>query len=219
MSRTTHVLDDLDCDFLHSAHIPDVPCTGSWVQIIQPGIYKGDLAVVSLTPSTGDIVMIAVVPHFRNKKRKSKGNARPAQALLDPKFVVKFSSNEHNIHYIRSHKFTTNGLELLQVAGAHGLKIEPCPSEGELLLFQSSFGIVDKNFELDLIIQHAVNETFCNKSRRSWHLGDGVQIVEGAFVDMTCSICEIDEDNQSIFVEFNLLMLTRVEVSLGDLEQ
>ena len=104
-------------------------------------------------PSIGDIVTIAVVPHFWDKKRKGKGNARPAPALLDPKFVAKFPSNEHNVHYIRSRKFTTNGLEFLQVAGAHGLKIEPCPSEAELRLFQSSFGIVDENFELDLVIQ------------------------------------------------------------------
>ena len=192
VSCTAHVLDDLDHNFLHSAHIPNVPCTGSWVRIIQPGIYKGDLAVVFLMPSMGDIVMIAIVPCFQNKKRKGKGNARPAQALLDPKVVAKFPSNKHNIHYIRSRKFTTNGLEFLQVAGAHGLKIEPCPSEAELLLFQSSFG---ENFELDLIIQHAVNKAFCNKSRRLWCLGDWVQIVEGAFVDTTCSIHEIDKDN------------------------
>ena len=104
------------------------------------------------------------------------------------------------------------------MAGAHGLKIEPCPSEAELLLFQSSFGIVDDNFELDLVIQHAVNKAFHNKSRRLWCLGDQVQIVEGVFVDTTCSICEIDKDNQSIIVKFNLPMLTCMQVGLGDLE-
>ena len=31
MSCATCILDDLDCNFLHSAHIPDVPCIGSWV--------------------------------------------------------------------------------------------------------------------------------------------------------------------------------------------
>ena len=163
MSCAACILDDLDHNFLHSAHIPDIPCTGSWVQIIQPGIYKGDLAVVFLMPSTGNIVMIAVVLCFWYKKRKGKGNARPAPALLDPKFVANFPSNKHNIYYIRSPKFTTNGLEFLQVAGAHDLKIKPCPSEAELLSFQSSFGIVDENFELDLVIQHAVNKAFCNK--------------------------------------------------------
>jgi hypothetical protein len=101
VSHTTHVLDDLDCHFLHNTSIPNVPCTGSWVQIIQPGIYKGDLAVIFATPSTGDVVMITVVSHFQNKKRKGKGNARPAPTLLDPKFVEQFHS-ENNIHFISS---------------------------------------------------------------------------------------------------------------------
>jgi hypothetical protein len=134
MSHITCVLDDLDHHFLHSTSIPDVPCTGLWVQIIQPGIYKGDLAVVFATPSTGDIVMISVVSCFQNKKRKGKGNARPAPALLDPRFVAQFCF-KNNIHFIRSHKFTFNGLELLQVASTHGLKIEPHPSKANLLVF------------------------------------------------------------------------------------
>jgi hypothetical protein len=161
VSHITHILDDLDCHFLHSTSVPNIPCTGSWVQIIQPGIYKGNLAVVFATPSTGDIVMISVVPHFWNKKRKGKGNARPAPTLLDPKFVAQFHS-ENNIHFIRSHKFTSNGLELLQVTSTHGLKIEPCPSEANLLVFQSSLGILDKTFKLCLVICHAVKKAFHN---------------------------------------------------------
>ena len=160
VSHAACILDDLDCHFLHSTSIPDVPCTRSWVQIIHFGIYKSDLAIVSLMPSTGNIVTIAVVPYFWNKKRKSKGNARPALAFLDPKVVAKFSCNENNVHSIGSGKFTSNGLEFLQVTSVHALKIKPCPSGAELLSFQSSFGIVDKTFELDLVIQHSVNKAF-----------------------------------------------------------
>ena len=31
ISRASHVVDDIDRSFLHSASVPDVPCTGSWV--------------------------------------------------------------------------------------------------------------------------------------------------------------------------------------------
>ena len=219
VSCATCILDDIDHNFLHSSHVPDVPCTGSWVQIIQPGIYKGDLAVVFFTPSTGDIVTITVIPHFWDKKRKSKGTARPAPALLDPTFVAKFPANKDNVHSIGSCNFTGNGLEFLQVVSAHGLKIEPHPSEAELFLFHSSFGIVDKTFKLDLIVQHAVNKAFHDESRRLWHLGDWVQIVEGAFVDMTCYICEIDKENRSVIVELDSPILTCMDVSLEDLER
>ena len=97
----------------------------------------------------GDIITIAIIPHFWDKKRKGKGNAGPAPALLDPTFVAKFPANKDNVHSIGSHNFTSNGLEFLQVASTHGIKIKPCPSEAELFLFHSSFGIVDKTFELD----------------------------------------------------------------------
>ena len=219
MSCAACILVDIDCNFLHSAHVPDVPCTRSWVQIIQPGVYKGDLAVVFFMPSTGDIVMITVVPHFQDKKRKGKGNARPAPALLDPTFVAKFPANGDNVHSIGSHNFTSNGLEFLQVVSAHGLKIKPCPSEAELFSFHSFFGIVDKTFELDLVIQCAVNKAFHNESRRLWHLEDWVQIVEGAFVDMTYYIHEIDKENQSIVAKLDSPILTCIEVSLEDMEQ
>jgi len=219
VSCATRVLDDIDRGFLHSTSKPDVPSTGSWVRIIQPGIYKGDLAVVYNTPSTGDIVLIAVVPRFRNKKRKGKGNARPAPALLDPKFVAQFPPDKYNIYFIESRKFTPNGLEFLWVASAHGLKIEPRPSEAELLLFQSSLGVLDDTFELDLVIQRAVKKAFCNKSRRLWRMGDRVRIVEGALVDTLCSIHEIDEDNRSVVVEFDSPKPTRVEVSLEEVER
>ena len=220
VSRAARVLDDIDRNFLHSTSAPDVPCTGSWVRITQPGIYKGDLALVLVTPSTGDIVTIVVVPRFtvsRNKKRKDK--ARPAPALLDPEFVAKFLFNKNNIHLIGSRKFHSNGLEFLHVASAHALKIEPRPSEADLLLFESSFGILNETFELDHIIQRAVNKAFCNESRRLWRTGDWVQILEGAFVDTRCSIHEIDEGNRSVIVEFDSPQPTRVEVCLEDLER
>ena len=31
VSRATCILDDIDHNFLHSAHVPNVPCTGPWV--------------------------------------------------------------------------------------------------------------------------------------------------------------------------------------------
>ena len=221
VSRATRVLDDIDRNFLHSTSTPNVPCTGSWVRITQPGIYKGDLALVYATPSTGDIVRVVVVPRLTvsgNKKRK--GNARPAPALLDPKFVAKFPYiSLDGIHSTGSRSLHSNGLELLYVASAHGLKIEPRPSDAELLLFQSSFGVLNETFELDHQIQRAVNKAFCNESRRLWRTGDQVRILEGVFVEKWCSIHEIDEDNQSVIVEFNSPQLTRVEVCLEDLER
>ena len=42
--------------------------------------------------------------------------------------------------------------------------------------------------------------------------------MEGAFVDMTCYICEIDKENQSVIVELNLPIPTHMDVSLEDLE-
>ena len=143
----------------------------------------------------GDIVMIVVVPRFTvswNKKRK--GKARPAPALLDPNLMAKYGSY-NNIHMIGAHKFHSNGLEIVQVVSAHALKIKPHPSEADLLLFQSSFEILNETIELDHIIQSAVNKAFCNKSRKLWHMGDQVQILEGVFVGIQYSIHEIDKDN------------------------
>jgi transcription antitermination factor NusG len=81
------------------------------------------------------------------------------------------------------------------VVSAHGLKIEPCPSEADLLVFQSFLEILDKTFELDSVICHAVKKAFHNKSRRLWCTGDQVQILKGTFMDTLCSIHEIDKDN------------------------
>ena len=220
VSRASRVLDDLDRNFLHSTRVPDVPCIGSWVRIIQPGLYKGDLGLVFSTPSTGDIVVIAVIPRFRTKKRKGKGNARPASALLDPKFLATFyPPNEENIHLIGSREFSSNGLEFLRAASAHALKTEPRPAEAELVVFRSSFGILDKRYQLDAIIHYAMNKAFRNESRRLWRTGDRVKILEGAFVDRLCSIREIDKDNRSVIVEFDSPKPTTLEVSLEDVER
>jgi len=51
VSCDTCILDDIDRNFLHSTSAPNVPCIGSWVRIIQPGISKGDLAFVIFMPS------------------------------------------------------------------------------------------------------------------------------------------------------------------------
>ena len=113
--------------------------------------------------------------------------------------------------------FYPNGLQSLQAPSAHALKIEPCPSEAELLLFQSSLmllngiyetknislGLLDVIYDLEHIIWHAVKKAFHNKSRRLWHTGDRVQILQEAFMNTLCSIYEIDEANQSTIVKFS----------------
>ena len=43
--------------------------------------------------------------------------------------------------------------------------------------------------------------------------------LEGAFVDKSCSIREIDEDNRSLIVEFDSPEPTSIEVSLEDVER
>lgn len=228
VSRAARILDDIDRDFLHGASVPDVPLPGSWVRIIQAGIYKGDLALVVLTPDQGDIVSIAVVPRFdisRNKKRKSSGllsRAVPAPALLDPVFLGKFPPNENNIHVIGSRMFFPIGLEVLQAPSAHALKIEPCPAEADLILFQSCFEQLDTNYKTsgtEDLIRNAVKKAFCDESRRLWHTGDRVRIRGGAFVDTSCSIHELDEANHSAIVEFGWPKLTHVEVGMEDLER
>jgi hypothetical protein len=222
VSRATRILDDINRNFLHSTSIPDVPCPGSWVRIIQAGIYKGDLALVLLTPSEGDIRSIAIVPRFnisQNKKRKGSGllkRVAPISALLDSKIIAKFTSNENNTFLIGRRMFHRTGLEILQAPSAHALKIEPCPSEAELSVFQSCFErftVADKTEEL---IWRAVNEAFRKESRRLWRAGDRVRILEGSFVDESCFIREIDEANQTAIVEFDS---TCVEVSMEDLER
>ena len=224
VSRATRILDDFNRDFLHSTNIPDVPCPGSWVRIIQAGIYKGDLALV-LMPSEGDIRSIAVVPRFnssQNKKRKGSGSltrAAPISALLDSNIVAKFPSNEHNTFLIGSRMFHRSGLEFLQAPGAHALEIERCPSETELSLFQSAlerFTVADKTEEL---IRRAVNKAFRNLSRRLWRSGDRVRILNGTFIDEMCSICEIDEANQIVIVELCSRESTCFEVNIEDLER
>ena len=221
VSRATRILDDINRNFLHSNYAPEVPCTGSWVRIIQPGIYKGDLAIILFKPSEepSDIVTIAVVPRFTVSKNKKRRGNRPAPALLDPKYLANFPSNENNIHVIQSRMFHPNGLEFLQAPSTHALKIEPCPSEAELILFQSSFGQLDVTYKTEPLIQGAVNTAFRNKSRKLWRTGDRVQILRGTFVDMSCSIYEIDELNRSVIVEFGSPTPTRVEVSIEDLER
>lgn len=225
VSRATRIIDDIDLNLLLGTNAPDVPCPGSWVRIRQACIYKGDLALVLFTPSEGDIVTIVVVPRFsvsQSKKRKSNGlfaRAAPAPALLDPRIVAKFPSDEHNVHSIGSRRFYPNGLEFLRTPSIHSLKIEPSPSEAELLLFQSSFGLLDSTYEHEHIIQRAVYEAFRNKSRTFWHAGDRVRILEGTFVNTSCSILEIDEANQSAIVEFGSPKPIRVEVMMYDLER
>ena len=147
--------------------------------------------------------------------------------------MAKFLPNENKIHIIGSCMFYPNELESLQAPSAHALKIEPRPSEVELLLFQSSLmpldaiyetkdislGLLDVIYDLEHIIWHAMKKAFLNKSRRLWHTGDQVQILQGAFVDTLCSIYEIDEANQSTIVEFGSPKLTHVEVSMEDLKR
>jgi ribosomal protein L24 len=221
VSRAACILDDINRKFLHSTSAPDVPCSGSWVRIIQPGIYRGDLAVVLLTPSEPlDIVLIAVIPRFSVSKNKKRKKNRPAPALLDPKFVANFPSNESNFHLIGSRTFHPNGLEILRAPSIHALKIEPRPSEAELSLFQLSFGkLADVTCGTEDIIQSAVIRAFHNKSRRLWRTGDRVRILEGSFMDMSCSIHEIDELNRTVIVEFESPNPTPVEVNLTDLER
>jgi len=225
VSRATRILDDIKRNFLHSSSVPDIPCPGSWVRIVQSGIYKGDLALVLSRPSEGDIVSIIVVPRFnisQNKKRKGSGllaRTAPAPALLDPKLVAKFPHNEDKIHLIGSRMFHPMGLEFLRAPSAHALKIEPCPSEAELLLFRSCFEWPDVTYKTGCLIWHAVNKAFRNESRKLWHTGDRVRILEGAFTDTSCSIHEIDEANQSAIVEFGSPKPTCVEVSMEDLER
>lgn len=221
VSRATRILDDSNRFFLHSTSAPDVPSSGSWVRIIQPGIYKGDLAIVLSTPSEGpsDIVTIAIVPRFTVSKNKKRRSNRPEPALLDPKFVAKFPSNENHTHFIQSRMFHPNGLEFLEAPSTHALKIEPRPSEAELFLFQSSFGRLDVTYESEILIHRAVNRGFRNESRRLWRTGDRVRILEGAFINMSCSIREIDELNRSVIVEFDSPNTTCAEVSVEDLER
>jgi hypothetical protein len=222
VSRATRILDDINRDFLHSTSAPDVPCTGSWVRIVQPGIYKGDLALVLCPPSEdpSDIVTLAVVPRF-NVSKKRKGN-RPAAGLLDPNFLAKFTAEDHT-YCIGSRRFHPNGLEFLQGPSTHVLKIEQRPSEAELFLFQSSLGqILDVTYMTEVIIDRAVKKAFLNESRRLWRTGDRVRILEGLgleFVDVSCSIYDTDEVNRSVVVEFDSPNSTRVEVSMDDLER
>ena len=218
LSRATRILDDGIRTFLHSSNIPDLPCP--WVRIIQRGIYRGDLAVVLFTPKEGasDVVTIAVVPRFTDSKNKKRGGGdRPAPALLDPKFVAKFPSTKNNLHFIQSRMFHPNGLEFLDAPFTHALKIEPRPSEAELILFQSSFAQADKTYEADLLIQRAVNSAFRNESRRLWRTGDRVRILRGSFIGTLCSIHEVDELNHSIVV--GLPDLTYADVEMEDLER
>jgi ribosomal protein L24 len=225
VSRATRIFDDINRDFLHGTSIPDVPCPGSWVRIIPAGIYKGDLALVVITPSEGDVVNIVVVPRLdvsQNKKRKYNGlfaRAASAPALLDPEFLAKFPPNENFIHLIGSRAFHRTGLEILKAPAAHVLKIEPRPTEAELFLFRSCLARLDKSYISDDLIWRAVNEAFRNESRWLWHTGDRVRILGGAFVDTSCSIYEIDEANRTAIVEFGSPNLTRVEVSMEDLER
>ena len=225
VSRATRILDDINRNFLHSTSFPDVPCPGSWVRIIPAGIYKGDLALVVFTPREGDVVSIAVVPRFnvsQNKKRKASGlfaRAAPPPALLDPEFLAKFPPNENNIHAIGTRMFHRTGLEVLKAPTAHVLKIEPRPTEAELFLFQSCFERLDLNYNAENLIWRAVNEAFRNESRWLWHTGDRVRILEGVFINTSCSIHEIDEANRTAVVEFGSPKPTLVEVSTEDLER
>jgi hypothetical protein len=222
VSRATRIFDDTNRSFLHGSTVLDVPCSGSWVRIIQSGIYKGDVGLVIFTPSEGDVVKIVVVPRFQvsqNKKRKGSGSARVAPALLDPKILEKFPPNENNIHFIGSRMFLPTGLEYLRAPSAHALKIEPCPSEDELILFQSCFDRLERDYTEDAILRHAVKKAFRSQSRRLWHTGDRVRILEGVFVDTSCYIHEIDEANQTAIVEFGSPKATHVEVSIEDLER
>ena len=220
ISRATRILDDSNRNFLHSSSLPDLPCPGTWVRVIQPGIYKGDLAVVVLTPREGpsDIVTIAIVPRFTDAKNKRRrGGNRPAPALLNPNFVAEFPCTKNNIHIIQSCMFHPNGLEFLCAPFTHALKIEPRPSEAELNLFQSSFVQVHKLYEVELLIQRAVKSAFRSESRRLWRMGDRVRILRGIFVGALCSIHEIDEVNQSVIVD--LPDLTNADVEMEDLER
>ena len=53
--------------------------------------------------------------------------------------------------------------------------------------------------------------------RYCWRTGDRVRILEGSFMDTSCTIHEIDEANQIVVVGFG--SSTLVEVSMKDLER
>jgi hypothetical protein len=83
VSRATRILDDINRTFLHG--IPDIPCPGSWVRIIQAGIYKSNLALVVFTPSEGGIVSVAVVPRFdipQTSPEQEKGGDKSGTILI-----------------------------------------------------------------------------------------------------------------------------------------
>jgi ribosomal protein L24 len=225
VSRATRIFDDINRNFLHGTN--DAPCAGSWVRILPACLYKDNLALVVSTPREGDVVSITVVPRFdvsQNKKRKSSGllakaASAPPAALLDREFLAKFPPNEYNIHCIGSRLFHRSGLEVLRASSALILKNEPRPTGAELILFQSCLERLDLNYDTEELIWRAVNEALRNESRRLWHTGDRVRVLEGAFVGMSCSIHEIDELNQSVIVDFDSPNLTRAEVSMEDLER
>ena len=223
VSRATRILDDINRNFLHSANVPDVPRPGSWVRVVQAGIYKGDLALVLFAPSEGDIVSIGVVPRFDvsgNRKRKgSESRAAPAPTLLDQDFVWRFPQHQNGTHSIGSRFFLPIGLEVLQAPSAHALKIEPHPSAADLELFQSCFERLDATSRTEALIVRAMKQAFHDESRRLWHMGDRVRILEGSYMDMSCFIHEIDEANHSAIVELSWPTLTRVEVHIKDLER
>jgi ribosomal protein L24 len=238
VSRVTRIFDDTNREFLHGTKIPDVPSPGSWVRIVSAGIYKGDLGLVVSSPREGDVVLITVVPRFdviRKRKRKARelfARAAPAPALLDAAYLAKFPL-QSNIHTIGSRTFHRTGLEVLQVPSALVLKTEPRPTDAELFLFQSCLERLDMTYDTEQLIRHAVNEALRKESSWLWHTGDRVRILEGAFVDTSCCIHEIDEANRTVILDFGSsnvkfgpsiadfgsAMPIRVEVSMEDLER
>ena len=115
--------------------------------------------------------------------------------------------------------FHRSELDILNAPISHTLKIEPRPSETEIFLFQSCCERLDVTFTTENLIRSAVNKAIRSCSRRFWHTGDRVRVVEGVFRETTCFIHEIDEANQFITVEISLPPLTRVEVNINDLER
>ena len=79
--------------------------------------------------------------------------------------------------------FHSIGPEILQAPSAHTLKTKPHPCEVELFLFQSCFDQQPTHTEIE-VIWRAMKKAFHNESRRLWHTGDRVKILEGAFMGM-----------------------------------
>jgi transcription antitermination factor NusG len=211
----------MDREWLQGANISSPP-HGTWVRIVDRGLYYNDLALV-VSPRQGDLVTLAVVPRFsQNERKRRRKGTRLGPARLDAESLARLPFKE-NFYRSGLRKFHPNGLEFLLAPAAHALKPESNPSEEQLRPFEQSISLQrsEKSHDIDWLLLDAVKSAYQQIVRDTWRAGDKIRIRVGKFISWRGRLNEIYPSQSALVsvLDPNSLDTTHVEIILASLER